>query len=68
MIAYTVYTFDNRVRREAETLAAQDRYDVMVMVPKEGAVPKTYSLDGVTVKELNMRQYQGKSKINYMFS
>jgi glycosyltransferase involved in cell wall biosynthesis len=68
MIAYTSYPFDNRVRREAETLAAQGRYDVMLLVPKDGAVPKTYSLDGVTVKEHNMRQYQGKSKINYMLS
>src|SRR5262249_11101711 len=68
MLAYTLYKYDNRVRREAETLAAQGNYKVLVVVPKEGDAPKTYELQGVSIRELNMQQYRGKSKPRYIVS
>lgn len=68
MIAYTLYRYDNRVRREAETLATQEKYNVLVIVPKEANAPRTYELEDVRIRELNMRPYQGKSKLRYMAS
>lgn len=68
MIAYTQYRYDNRIKREAETLTAQGNYQVSLIVPKEGAVPQRYEERGVNVRELNMQQYQGKSKRRYIVS
>src|SRR5262245_8201368 len=68
MIAYTQYTYDHRIRREAETLAAQGHYHVSLLVPKEHDVPQIYAEHGVHVRELNMPQYQGKSKRRYIAS
>src|SRR5215510_12875443 len=68
MLAYTQYKYDHRVQREAETLTAQGNYTVLLIVPKEGATPQTYEVHGVRVRELNMQQYQGKSKRRYMVS
>jgi glycosyltransferase involved in cell wall biosynthesis len=68
MLAYTQYTYDNRIQREAETLAAQGNYKVSLLVPKEGDAPQTYEVHGVRVRELNMQQYQGKSKYRYIAS
>ena len=68
MIAYTQYKYDNRIHREAETLATQRNYKVSLIVPKEGDTPKIYEEHGVCVRELNIQQYQGKSKRKYMAS
>jgi glycosyltransferase involved in cell wall biosynthesis len=68
MIAYTHYRVDARVMREAETLVAQNQYDVLVIVPKQGNQAITYELQGVTIQELNTRQYRGKSKSRYVLS
>jgi glycosyltransferase involved in cell wall biosynthesis len=68
MIAYTQYKYDHRIRREAETLAAQGHYHVSLLVPKETDVPQIYAEHGVHVRELNMLQYQGKSKRRYIVS
>ncbi len=68
MIAYTTYPGDPRVRREAETLAALQEYDVSFIVPREHNSPRRYVMDGVNVIELNMKRYQGKSKIRYLLS
>jgi glycosyltransferase involved in cell wall biosynthesis len=68
MIAYTQYKYDQRIQREAETLAAQRPYKVSLIVPKEGDAPKIYEEHGVCVRELNIQQYQGKSKRKYMAS
>jgi glycosyltransferase involved in cell wall biosynthesis len=68
MLAYTQYTYDNRIRREAETLAAQGNYKVSLLVPKESDAPQTYEVNRVRVRELNVQQYQGKSKQKYIAS
>ncbi len=68
MIAYSNYQFDNRVRREAETLAALENYRVTVLTPKTEQDPKTYQLSGVEIRELNIAKYQGKDNCSYMLS
>jgi glycosyltransferase involved in cell wall biosynthesis len=67
MIAYTNYVFDGRVRLEAESLAERG-YEVLFLVTKQHSKPSTYSLAGVTVKELNVRKYNAKSKVRYLLS
>jgi len=68
MIAYTQYKYDHRIQREAETLVTQGSYEVSLIVPKEGKVQKIYEDHGVSVREVNMQQYQGKSKHRYIIS
>ena len=68
MIAYTDYLTDARVRREAETLAALPEYKVTFLALKEGISPKTYSVDGVQIIELNINKYRGKGNIKYLIS
>jgi glycosyltransferase involved in cell wall biosynthesis len=67
MIAYTNYRFDGRVRLEAESLVNWG-YDVVFLVPKQDATPQTYTLAGVTVKELNVRKIRDKNKFRYVLS
>jgi len=68
MIAYTNYATDARVRREAETLAANPSYEVEVMVLKESPSPRRYLLDNVMVHELDVAKYRGQSGIRYVTS
>ena len=67
MIAYTDYTGDARVRREAETLAAHD-FHVRCLTTRNGGAPKAYALEGVDVQELNVTKYRGKSTRAYLAS
>src|SRR5580658_7579275 len=67
MIAFTRYPFDGRVRLEAESLVEWG-YEVCFLVPKEHATPTTYTLAGVVVKELNVVEYGGKNKLQYLLS
>ena len=46
MIAYTLYSTDARIRREAEALVFHG-YDISIIVPKEAKSPRKYALDGV---------------------
>jgi glycosyltransferase involved in cell wall biosynthesis len=68
MIAYTNYSIDARVRREAEAIASVAEYDVHLMALREGAEPRTYVLDGVTVHELDIAKFRGGSLIKYLVS
>lgn len=68
MIAYTTYSIDNRVRREAEALAATGEYVVSVLALKEEQVRRNYRLEGVEVRELNMSKYQGRGLLSYLIS
>ena len=67
MVAFTKYPFDGRIRLEAESLVEWG-YEVNIFVPKMNATPRTYTLAGVTVNELDAVEYGGKSIINYLFS
>jgi glycosyltransferase involved in cell wall biosynthesis len=67
MVAYTVYAFDARVRREAETLAANG-FHVRCLTTKTGRLPKRYMLNGVEVQEVNVPKYRGKSTLAYAVS
>ena len=68
MVAYTNYLTDARVRREAETLASLPDYKVLIFVLKEESSRRTYSIDGVEVRELNVDKYRGKSNGRYLMS
>ena len=68
MIAYTHYSSDPRVIREAEALASLDDYNVTFLLPMEGEKPRNYVTNNVNVKELNTRTYRGKNKKAYLLS
>lgn len=67
MIAYTNYSFDGRVRLEAESLVKWG-YEVFCLVPKGGRTAEEYTLVGVNVIELNVDEYGEKSKLRYLLS
>src|SRR5580704_18057765 len=67
MIAYTNYPFDGRVRLEAESLVKWG-YEVIFLVPKAKATPRSYKLEGVIVRELNVGKYGDKNKLHYVLS
>jgi len=67
MLAYTTYRIDARVRREAETLAANG-FDVLCLTNMTGEAPTQYVLNGVTVRELSVPKYRGKSTRAYLAS
>ncbi|MGE5844742.1 MAG: glycosyltransferase family 4 protein [Syntrophaceae bacterium] len=68
MVAYTTYATDPRVRREAETLASLADYEVTIVVPKTGTLPRATDFNGVNVVELNAGRYWGKSFSAYLLS
>ena len=67
MIAYTNYAIDARVRREAETLAAQG-FRVRCLTTSNGERSTRFALNGVEVQELPVRKYRGKSTLAYLGS
>ena len=68
MIVYTLYPFDARVRREAETLSTLDDIDVTVLCLKEKKIKRSYQIESVNITELNASKYTGNSKTAYIFS
>ncbi len=68
MVAYTVYDWDARVRREAETLVSIGVYDVRVLTLKTDDSAREYVLNGVRIQQLNVRKYRGKNPLNYICS
>lgn len=67
MLAYTNYTQDARVRREAETLASFG-YEVAVLCLRENAGQRCRELNGVDVRQLRVKKYRGHNKIRYIVS
>jgi len=67
MIAYTDYAIDARVRREAETLAAQG-FHVRCLTTRNGGERARFVLNGVEVRELGVQKYRGKSTLAYVSS
>lgn len=68
MVVYSDYPFDARVRREAETIASDPRFDVSVLALKQNPLPSTYMVDGVRVIEMNVSRYRGNSLLGYFIS
>lgn len=66
MIAYTGYSHDGRVRREAEAVNALPGYAVTVLTAKEQDTPRIYEKDGIRIFELDMPKYQGKNGARYI--
>lgn len=67
MIAYTDYAVDARVRREAETLAANG-FRVRCLTTCARGEKRRFVLHGVEVQELAVRKYRGKSALIYLGS
>jgi glycosyltransferase involved in cell wall biosynthesis len=68
MVAYTDYSGDARVRREAETVATLPEFEVRVLCLMEGRKPRTDKRNGVIIEELKLRKYSGKSQGGYLLS
>jgi glycosyltransferase involved in cell wall biosynthesis len=68
MIAYTMYSSDQRVRREAEAVASLPGHSVTVLSLKEQETPRTLEKNGVKIQELDIAKYRGKSGVTYIFS
>ena len=68
MIAYTNYSIDARVRREAEAAASLPEYRVHLLALKEMKEPRSYVLDGVEVHELDVVKYRGGGNFKYLSS
>lgn len=67
MIAYTEYVSDARVRREAETLAANG-FRVRCLTTRNGGAAREFMLGGVSIHELGIAKYRGKSTVAYVSS
>lgn len=67
MVVYTHYDKDARVRREAETLAANG-FRVVCFSNRIAERPRRYELEGVEVRELDVPKYRGKSGPAYLAS
>ncbi|MBW2058443.1 MAG: glycosyltransferase family 4 protein [Deltaproteobacteria bacterium] len=68
MILYSWYPTDMRVRREAETLQRDGRFEVTVLALKQYKTPRQYGMNGVSVKELDVEKYTGRSRLKYLVS
>jgi glycosyltransferase involved in cell wall biosynthesis len=68
VLAYTKYSIDTRIRREAETIAETMEYDVTILAPKEGKTARRYPLENVEVMELVAGRYRGKSNLRLFWS
>lgn len=68
MIAYTIYSSDARVRREAETVAALPGHAVTVLTLKEKVKKRVFESGNVRVQELDIAKYRGTSNARYILS
>lgn len=67
MVAYTNYSTDPRVIREAESLV-KDGYDVEFLALKRKSDPEEEVINGVKVIHLNQTRYRGSSNFFYAFA
>lgn len=67
MVAYTYYSTDPRVKREAEALV-DNNYHVDSFVLKKAHDPEYELINGVNVYHLNQFRYRGNSNLRYIFS
>lgn len=67
MVAYTHYATDPRCRREA-TAAAEDGWPVHFYALARSGRSMTRAVDGITLHELPLDRYRGRSSALYMLS
>ena len=66
MVAYSIYEFDNRVMRYAETLAARgDHVDVVALRQKDD--PPRGSVNGVDLFRIQERPLPERGRCTYIF-
>ncbi len=69
MVAYTEYASDARVRREAETLAANGfQVRCLCLTTRNARDVAPFGLDGVDVQQLPVPKYRGKNALAYIAS
>ena len=68
MIAFTRYSRDTRIKREAEALVGANGSEVTVFTTKEGEKARKYEWRGVRVRESRLPKYQGSSLAIYFLS
>ena len=68
MIAYSNYSGDARIRREAEVLASTEEYEVTVLTLKNSRVKNSRMNGGVLLRELGTSKYRGSSLFRYLLS
>lgn len=67
MIAYSLFPYDSRIRRESETLAKYGN-KITFLVLAENDTSRTYKINDVTVIELSIKKYKGKKKVSLVLS
>jgi glycosyltransferase involved in cell wall biosynthesis len=67
MIAYSEYITDARIKREAQTLAANG-WDVSLLMLPQSNHPETRVVNNVRLIELNIRKYLGYGLTKYFLS
>jgi len=69
MLAYTFYSYDPRVLREAEALKDRgDQVDFICLNDFEKGNEKEENVNGVNVYKINIKKYQGSNSIFYILS
>ena len=68
MSAFTRYSRDTRIKREAEALVGANGSEVTVFTTKEGEKARKYEWRGVRVRESRLPKYQGSSLAIYFLS
>lgn len=68
MLAYTEYSTDARVRREAEALAVVPDFKVRVLCLTEGDKARIWEKNKVTVEEIPQKKYVGDNQLRYLLS
>lgn len=67
MIAYSNYKGDPRIRREAEALE-QHGAKVTILSLSESKKPQVSEFHGVTIREIGVQKFQGRSNVSYILS
>ena len=67
MVAYSIYNYDSRLRRESEALVRQG-YEVNFFTLAERKKPRKYVMNGVRINEIKINKYSGDSNLEYFLS
>lgn len=66
MIAYALFPYDTRIRRESETLAKYGN-KIIFLGLTENDTPLMYKMNDVNVIELSIKKYKGKKKSHLFY-
>lgn len=67
MIAYSIFPYDPRIRRESEALVRYgNKVNFLVLAEKDR--PALYKSNDVTIIEMGVKKYRGKKNLSYFLS